>query len=221
MSKEEDKTPKHIKEFHKKKKQIKQIIETTRIHYSDAYNTQAKEHLFDEETGLYDHDRLKDKDLRIKMGEGMVKYLTDKAKAHFKSSTEDPLELERLLKMYSGATKRELMDKLEVHQHKYTSQTHEGEREKFLEKVTEEIRPLAHSHLEEKHLEDILDAAEGAKDLVNVEGMKLQDALMVYDIYEAGNKAPLTSEAISETYRRMGRPAPTYLKKKDKKEDQK
>lgn len=209
-----DETPKHIKELEKKKDQIDKIIETANIHYSQAYTSQADKHLFDKEKGVYDHDRLKNKKVREKMAGGIADYLIEKAKEHFKSDAKDEMTENRLLKAYAGVTREQIMEQIEEFQHDYTSEQHEDTKKRFMKKVREDVGPLAHAHLDDSHIDDIVKATPGAKNAVDTKKMQLNDAIMVYNLgREHGNVTP---ELIKNTYRSAGQTSPIYLKKKKK-----
>ncbi len=212
---EEKKVPGHIEEFYKRGEKIEDLLNSTEIGHVRAY-TGALDHI--KEEGQSDGDALKaleDDKVRQKFIDKIIdNYISHAVDSlGIKEAPEDAVERDIILQRYVGVTSKELTDRINNQKSGYTIKTHEGERDKIIEKQKKEMNPLRHSHLEKKHIGDILehtgtanyfdkDNLERVEDLVPLlDAYKLKgEALTLSDLKQLGMpNAYLTKEAAETT----------------------
>jgi len=213
------KVPEHIKKFEQLKKKAGKIVDTVDLAHSDAYSIAAKEFLTDKE-GNIDYEKLEDADVQEKFVDKMKDHYIKKANQYFKSdiNKKDKMQVDLLMKAYTGVTGSELERYIRTHGKDYTLNQHEANKKKFKEKVHGTLSEAAASHLKDEHAEDFTKHL-GIEDLIKDHSLlKIGDLVLLHSLHE--KYETLTPEIIKDAYRSMEQPEPIFLKKpkKEKKE---
>lgn len=170
----EENMPETVKKFFEKEKYIDQIIETTSLEHSNVFIEAANKFLRDE-SGKVDYSKLNEKEVREQVAEFMADLYLKKARALGAPETESEIEKDIILNRYFGVTKDLLKQSLHRSKSRYTLRVHEEIRDKHLDELRKELRPLAGSHIEEEHLEDII-AYVGGEEMLDPELLKSNPA---------------------------------------------
>lgn len=206
--------PEHIKKYKSLKKKAKKITDTTEIEHSKAYLAAAE--ILKNEEGQIDYEKLEEPEVQEKFVSKMTEHYLERANKYFGSKVkpEDELQVNQLLKTYAGITRDQLSRFVKTFGEEYTQKKHEAVRDKFMDEVREELAKTTAAHLKEEHAPDFLKGMKGIDDIVDKEKVTLNDALILYNIYE--KYGDITPKSIKSTYRAMERPSPVFLKKKKK-----
>lgn len=173
MTKKE--VPKHIKEFYDKDRKIKRLLDTTHAVHSAAYH-KGLDTLKDEK-GEIDYERLDDTKVQDQFLAKMTDHYLSAAvqRLGLKGKPTDELEQDILLQNYMGVTKNELKRTVRRAKSKYTLKQHEEARDQLIEEQGKRLRPLAHGHFEQEHIDDILKHI-GVDKYVKKDGLSLEGA---------------------------------------------
>jgi hypothetical protein len=194
--------------FRKRSKRADDIVEATRLAYSDAYIQAAKKHLQGDNDEELDYDKLDDADTQEKFADEVSQHLYSKAKSYFKSDVdgEDALKSDPMMRAYAGTTKAEVLKSVRSHGKSYSLNTHEQSRDETLQRVRQELKAAAGGHLKEEHKKGLIKDM----DFVDPDKMTIDDAIQVAELYRQ-NKG-LTKDQLKEIYQRQGQQSPIYLK---------
>ena len=214
---EDNKTPKHVKKFKGLKKKADEIAATAEVSHSEAY-TIAVDSLLKDKKGIVHYDLLEKEDMQQKFVDKMVEHYIRRANEYFKTDIDpkDRIQVDQLLKMYSGATKTQLEKNLLTYGKKYTIKKHESERDEFIKEVKGQLHASAGAHLRDEHAIDFVKDM-GIEDIVDASKMGIKDIIYVHGAYEAGGGA-LTRKSLKEFYQLQGMPEPIHLKEDAKKQ---
>jgi hypothetical protein len=213
----QDKVPEHVVNYLKLHKKSKRILATTQLTHSKAYTSMAEEVLKDKE-GNIDYELLERPEIQEKAAEHMANTYVDAANKYFgsklkKGKEEDRFQTDMLMKAYAGVTKSELLDYLRTNKKDYTLDSHKEHMGELMKAVQKQLRTSAASHLKEEHIPDFVKHM-GIEDLVDATKMRIQDVTILHDIYE--QQGIVSPNMVEDTYRRIGIPAPLYLKQAEK-----
>jgi len=202
--------PEHIKKFKELKKKAKQIADTTDLAHSEAYNIATM--VLKNKEGNIDYDLLEKEDIQQKFLDKMVGHYVERANKYFgsKINPKDRIQVDQLMKAYAGVTRTKLEEDMRVQGKDYTQKYHEGLRDELMKAVKEQLSSSARSHLKDKHVKDILKELPDIGKIVDEDKVRLQDAMILYDIYDQGGA--ISKKGIETAYKHMGA-SPPFLKK--------
>lgn len=219
---EKPKVPKHIETYYKNRDKVNRLIDTTNHHHRSAYDSAVAKHLLND-SGEVDYSKLKDAKVQESFADHMADFYIDKAFTYFGFKKEhepltkgikgDVFKKDMLLKSYAGITSSELKRYVQSAKDKFTFAQFDKLREEMMKEVTERLTSSAIGHLNDSHLEDIVNYT-GAGSLINKDYLKLGDALKLLDVHkEFDGKLP--DYKVLESV--LGENASYLLKKKEKK----
>ena len=209
--------PEHIKNFEDLKKKAKKILDTTRLHHTDAYVRAADSVLKDEKTGQIDYDLLDKTETQDRFVGKMTDYYVERANEYFgsKISVDDRYKVDQLLNAYAGVTRTELLEAVRTHGKKYTIESHEKNREELLKKVGKQLNQAAAADLTDKHVKDFIEHM-GLEDIIDASKVRITDMALLHDLWQT--YGTLSHKIIKNFYQeQLGVPSPVYLKKEKKK----
>lgn len=212
--------PQHIKEFYEKDEKVRKLLNTTHAVHTKAYLKGLE--VITDKNGEVDYQKLEDEDTQDKFLKKMVDYYLDSA-VHtlgLKDRPKSEIEEEMFLLKYTGITKGHLKRMLRESKSKYTLKAHENVRDGLIKKQTEELEPLRITHLEKKHIGDILQHV-GIKDYLDKDRIQLGHAAHLLDLYKEKGEFSLSDlkhlTSASEKEGGWGSDSDIYLTEKGKK----
>jgi len=220
--KKKEGTPKAAKEFFAKAKKVENLVENTRIVHSDAYR-KGLEVIKDEETGEFDHKKLKDVKVQDAFLDKMIDHYLSCAKQRLGLTglPDDEFDKDIILQKYIGMTKGQLRQRLRTMKSRYTIQLHEKIRDELVGQQEQELSSLRHDHLEEGHIGDILKYV-GLDDLVDKENVSTHNMPSLLDMYHHAGKKKLGMDHLAQLVntepKKGGWGSDIYLTKKGKDE---
>ncbi|TKJ17594.1 hypothetical protein CEE44_03610 [Candidatus Woesearchaeota archaeon B3_Woes] len=212
----DDNTPKSVKKYEALKKKAKEILDTTTLSHTEAYTIAADAVLRDEK-GIVHYDRLEKGDIQKKFVDQMVGHYIQRANEYFgmNINPEDRMQVDQLLKAYSGVTKTQLEKNLQTYGKNYTVKSHEGMRDELVKEVAKQLNTSAGAHLKDEDAADFVKHMD-IEDIVDASKMRVEDILYLHGAYKSGGDA-LTHKSIKNFYQAQGLPEPVHLKKKEAK----
>jgi hypothetical protein len=165
------KKPESVEKFHVKERAIDKIINTHEAEHSAVYVSMQNEFLRDDK-GEIDYNKLDDKKLQDKVVDFMANEYVERAQKYLGASKpENEIEEGIVLQRYFGITREQLRAKIKKIGKDYTLAEHEAMRKEHIKNITQELRPLAHEHITEDDLEDIVKYI-GAEDMIDVDRLR-------------------------------------------------
>src|SRR3989344_8825952 len=103
--------PEHIKKLERMRKKADMLMETTKLHGREVYDSAAKKHLMNAE-GYLDYERLEEDAVQENMGDDIAKGYMERAKKAFKStaSGKDEFENDLMLRAYADTSTHEIKE---------------------------------------------------------------------------------------------------------------
>lgn len=195
MAEKKKELPKHIKEFYDRSKKVNQLLAATEDIHSQAYSKALE--VIKDKGGLPDHDKLEDTAVQDSMIDKMIDHYKSaaveklsevKGKAPGKGTIEEDMFLQR----YIGITRQQLTKLVRKHKSNYTQKKHEEIRDDLMEQQRKTLLPLRHAHLEEKHLDDIVNYVGAGKHLEASNIQEMAHAAMLLDVYKQKGELSLS-----------------------------
>ena len=148
---------KAIKEYYDRDRDIDALLETTVEVHDDAY--QALRDYLRGKGGL---EALEDESIHDDAVDVMVKQYITSAKEKLAETRgmempENEFEEDIFMQRYLGITRQGLKEFVDKVRSKYTKKQHETIRDKLLERQIAELKPLASAHMDDSHVDAILD----------------------------------------------------------------
>ena len=186
-----------IEKWEKLRKHAQNIIDTTELHHREAYGAAVKEHLIGED-GQVDSERLEDEDLQKKFSETMADFYFEKAKDYFKVQGDlNELEKDTLLNAYSGFTKEGIRDLIYKNGKDFNYLTFFQNTNQLMQRLKGRLISAAASHLEDKHIEDIVKHVD-AEDVVKTDALKKEESIQLLELYRDGAGKKQYAKALRE-----------------------
>jgi len=154
----EEKKYEHLKKYEKLSKTADDMIRMHERTHREAYH-EAEALLVKEGGKEVDLEKLKDADMQEKFIQKMKDVYLAKAKQVLKASPTDKFEEALLMKAYAGVTENEIKDIVATYKHRFTFDVFKKHYDKMSENVKRVLSEAAGSHLNEEHIDDILDYA--------------------------------------------------------------
>lgn len=208
----EEETNNRIEKADKQYDHAKKIIDTTKRAHSDAHREAEKVITKD---GIVDYSLLKDPEIREKFKNAMASHYTNKTEQYFKADTGGDIFKENaLMSAYANITKEQISKNVDIHEDKYDIDQHEKLKNKYMEKIDQELKSAATAHLREEDIGHLL-KKNGLDNFLDGSKMTIDDAKQVYN--QNKDFDGLTVDKLEQLYRSNNVPLPKYVKKDYKK----